>query len=172
MANWASQAVVGMEEEARLGHLEAVKYVSHELKGDSDLSPSTRVLLTGTIPGIIGIIGIPGIGGIPKGGGGPKDMLDTSKAEQHIVDKPKPNGGGFTPGFCPSMGFDDDCPSAAYEEVIESMTDCAFSCPISGIHQYLYSKTGRETNAGSSPQRFADDSFQYCEPCAHSWSRV
>lgn len=45
----------------------------------------------------------------------------------------KPNGGGkgAAPGFCPSIGFEDDCPSAAYEEVIESMTDWAFSCPIS-----------------------------------------
>lgn len=51
----------------------------------------------------------------------------------------KPNGGGIIggpPGFLPSMGFDDDCPSAAYELVIESMTDCAFSCPISsGINE-------------------------------------
>jgi hypothetical protein len=27
--------------------------------------------------------------------------------------------------------LDEDCPSAAYEDVIESMTDCAFSWPIS-----------------------------------------
>jgi hypothetical protein len=43
----------------------------------------------------------------------------------------KANGGGCTPGFWPSMGFDADCPSAAYEFVMESITDCAFSCPIS-----------------------------------------
>ncbi len=30
------------------------------------------------------------------------------------------------------MGFDEDWPSAAYEDVIESMTDWAFSWPISG----------------------------------------
>ena len=38
---------------------------------------------------------------------------------------------GCTPGFLPSIGFDADWPSAAYELVIESITDCAFSCPIS-----------------------------------------
>lgn len=40
------------------------------------------------------------------------------------------NGGGIMgcpPRFCPSMGLDEDWPSAAYEEVIESMTDWAFS---------------------------------------------
>jgi hypothetical protein len=41
----------------------------------------------------------------------------------------KLNGGGkgCTPGFWPSMGFEEDWPSAAYEEVMESMTDWAFS---------------------------------------------
>jgi hypothetical protein len=46
----------------------------------------------------------------------------------------KPNGGGgkgCTPGFCPSIGFEEDCPSAAYDDVMESITDCAFSWPIS-----------------------------------------
>jgi hypothetical protein len=46
----------------------------------------------------------------------------------------KGNGGGIIgcpPGFCPSIGFDEDWPSAAYEEVMESMTDWAFSWPIS-----------------------------------------
>lgn len=32
-------------------------------------------------------------------------------------------GGGWTPGFCPSIGFEEDWPSAAYEDVMESMTD-------------------------------------------------
>lgn len=45
-----------------------------------------------------------------------------------------PNGGGGNdpgaPGCC-SNGL--ACPSAAYELVIESITDCAFSCPISAI---------------------------------------
>jgi hypothetical protein len=45
------------------------------------------------------------------------------------------NGGGgimgCPPGFWPSIGLDADCPSAAYEEVMESMTDWAFSWPIS-----------------------------------------
>jgi hypothetical protein len=48
----------------------------------------------------------------------------------------KLNGGGgkgCTPGFWPSMGFEDDWPSAAYEEVMESMTDWAFSWPISEV---------------------------------------
>lgn len=57
---------------------------------------------------------------IPKGGGG--------------IPPGKPKGGGgngWTPGFWPSIGFDADWPSAAYEEVIESITDCAFSWPIS-----------------------------------------
>lgn len=48
---------------------------------------------------------------------------------------PKAKGGGGngapTPGCCPNMGFWLDCPSAAYEFVMESMTDCAFSWPIS-----------------------------------------
>lgn len=52
--------------------------------------------------------------GKPKGGGGIPG---------------KPGGGGPNPAACCSIGF--ACPSAAYEEVIESMTDCAFSWPIS-----------------------------------------
>jgi hypothetical protein len=45
----------------------------------------------------------------------------------------KGNGGiiGCAPGFEFNIGFELDCPSAAYELVIESITDCAFSCPIS-----------------------------------------
>lgn len=44
---------------------------------------------------------------------------------------PNGGGGGNDPGApgCCSSGF--ACPSAAYEDVIESITDCAFSCPIS-----------------------------------------
>lgn len=68
----------------------------------------------GSIPGIGGIPLGPGI---PNGGGGPP-----------TPGKPKAGGGkGWAPGFWASMGFEEDCPSAAYEEVIESMTDCAFS---------------------------------------------
>lgn len=51
----------------------------------------------------------------------------------------KPNGGGGIPPNPPapigplpcSIGFAPACPASAYEFVIESMTDCAFSCPIS-----------------------------------------
>lgn len=44
----------------------------------------------------------------------------------------KPNAGNPWPGwFWRSIGFAWAWPSAAYEEVMESMTDCAFSCPIS-----------------------------------------
>jgi len=63
---------------------------------------------------------------MPKGGGMP----------------PRPKGGnpgggppGNPPGFGPrfgvcSMGFEDAWPASAYEEVMESMTLCAFSWPI------------------------------------------
>lgn len=65
-------------------------------------------------------------------------ILQMLEGGEEIVNEPpgKPNGGGImgcTPGFWPSMGFEADCPSAAYEFVIESMTDCAFSCPISAL---------------------------------------
>ena len=50
-----------------------------------------------------------------------------------------PKGGGGNgcpgPGCCPSMGFAPAWPSAAYEDVMESMTDWAFSCPISIIQE-------------------------------------
>lgn len=45
-----------------------------------------------------------------------------------------PNGGGIGPpgpAGCANIGFELACPSAAYEFVIESITDCAFSWPIS-----------------------------------------
>lgn len=52
-------------------------------------------------------------------------------------DAPKPNagGGGNVPDgwLAANMGFELAWPSAAYEDVIESMTDCAFSWPISVI---------------------------------------
>lgn len=63
-------------------------------------------------------------------------MLDRKEIREGKMDVPPGNGGNgggaWTPGFWPSMGFDADCPSAAYEFVMESMTDWAFSWPISG----------------------------------------
>lgn len=51
----------------------------------------------------------------------------------NIPGTPNGGGGGNDPGApgCCSNGF--ACPSAAYEDVIESITDCAFSWPISVI---------------------------------------
>jgi hypothetical protein len=43
------------------------------------------------------------------------------------------------------MGFEADWPSAAYEFVMESITDCAFSCPISA--SMLERKSMRESGA-------------------------
>ena len=81
------------------------------------------------------------------------------KVEGHKYVPPgKAKGGGWTPGFLPNMGFDADCPSAAYEFVIESITDCAFSCPISAL-DLVSGQLGagrRSTNVGSSQQRFAE----------------
>jgi hypothetical protein len=64
------------------------------------------------------------------GGGSPgKCLVSASLFSRLIGDVPpgNPNGGGATPGFCPNIGFEEDCPSAAYEFVMESITDCAFS---------------------------------------------
>jgi len=49
--------------------------------------------------------------------------------------KPKGGGGNGAPGprGCASMGLALDWPSAAYEDVMESMTDWAFSWPISVV---------------------------------------
>jgi len=57
--------------------------------------------------------------GIPPGGG--------------AIPGGKPKGIAATPAWVPpgNMGFALACPSAAYEEVMLSITDCAFSCPIS-----------------------------------------
>jgi len=55
------------------------------------------------------------------------------------------------------MGFEDDCPSAAYELVIESITDCAFSCPISDItilEFVVFYSWGKWTDVDSNRQRF------------------
>lgn len=73
--------------------------------------------------------------GRPFGGGGSPATCEQLSIEHNPVNSPPGNpngGGGGPPGFCPSIGFEADCPSAAYELVIESITDCAFSCPISG----------------------------------------
>ena len=96
------------------------------------------------------------------------------------------NGGGIIgcpPGFCPSMGLDADWPSAAYEEVIESMTDWAFSWPISAeVRVSLYSvkmvyrggedREVEETHVGSSPQHYGGGFARYYAPCARSSSRA
>ena len=81
-----------------------------------------------------------------KGGGGIPPYFELvsvaqdrcqSFESQNLPGKPKGGGGKPWPGIggggpCgASMGFDPACPSAAYEFVIESMTDCAFSWPIS-----------------------------------------
>lgn len=47
------------------------------------------------------------------------------------------------------MGFEEDWPSAAYEEVMESITDWAFSWPISGI---LLARSG-ERDGGRQGER-------------------
>jgi len=69
--------------------------------------------------GIIPAGGAPGAPGIPNGGGG------------IVPGRPgNPNGGGGKPPGppgCGSIGLALAWPSAAYEDVIESITDCAFS---------------------------------------------
>lgn len=84
-------------------------------------------------------MGIPGTGnggiGIPRPPGGGKGnggagIPGTANGGGIPPGKAPGKGGGATPGFWPSIGFDADCPSAAYEEVMESMTDWAFSWPI------------------------------------------
>lgn len=52
---------------------------------------------------------------------------------------------GCTPGFEFSIGFDEDWPSAAYELVMESITDWAFSWPISMI-QFSIEQEGGEAH--------------------------
>lgn len=80
---------------------------------------------------------------MPKGGGTPTCSLvsvvlastaSLFSAEGVHVPPGKGNGGGKPwPGwFCGNMGLLWACPSAAYDDVMESMTDCAFSWPISG----------------------------------------
>jgi hypothetical protein len=55
-----------------------------------------------------------GGGGIPPGNGG-KGIPPAKEPAAAI---------GI---FCGNIGFAPACPSAAYDDVIESMTDCAFS---------------------------------------------
>lgn len=68
-------------------------------------------------------------GGAPNGGGGIPILVSPFPSRRYVYEPAKPMGGkpGPPPG-CWSIGF--GCPSAAYELVIESITDCAFSCPI------------------------------------------
>lgn len=82
-----------------------------------------------------------------------------------------PGGGGKAPAApaC-NMGF--ACPSAAYEDVIESMTDCAFSCPISVKFQYTSSGCLLLTHADSIPPHSSDDSFQHYAPSGQTSSRA
>ena len=92
--------------------------------------------------------------------------------------KPPP---GIPPGIGPSMfpaasiGFDAAWPASAYEDVIESMTDCAFSCPIS-VHMALASSASipvsQRTHVDSIRLHFVDDCDRYCELSARSSSRV
>ena len=63
---------------------------------------------------------------LPNGGGG----IPTGSPD--IPPGAPPGGPNAPPG--PTDGNPGSaCPSAAYELVIESMTDCAFSCPISTV---------------------------------------
>ncbi len=117
--------------------------------------------------------GAPGMPG--KGGGGMPPG------------KPKLGGGNAAaaaaaaaaaPGwFCGSIGLAWAWPSAAYDDVMESMTDWAFSWPISA-HKLggRRPKDGRETAAhayaGSSPPRCADGCARCYAPCARSSSRA
>ena len=68
-----------------------------------------------------------------NGGGGIPD----------IPEKPGSGGGKAPAPTCCNMGF--ACPASAYDDVMESMTDCAFSCPISDriqqMHSHLLSKS-------------------------------
>lgn len=83
---------------------------------------------------------IPGPGGCPPGsakGGGipgiPLVMLALPATHHGPCASPgNPGGGGKAPP-APACSIGFACPSAAYEEVIESITDCAFSCPISAL---------------------------------------
>ena len=71
------------------------------------------------------------------------------------------------------MGFDEDWPSAAYEDVIESMTDWAFSWPISGSFVSRKEQLSRfKAYADSSPRRFVDDYVHCYELYGRSSSRV
>lgn len=67
------------------------------------------------------------------------------------------------------MGLEEDWPSAAYEDVMESMTDWAFSWPISGSFVSVEEQMeGGKSHVGSSLLHFADDSFRCCELCGRS----
>jgi len=80
---------------------------------------------------------------------------------------------GCTPGFEFNIGFELDCPSAAYEFVIESITDCAFSWPISTwLLDLGEDDSGLRTYAGSSRRHCANDYDRYYGLCARSWSRA
>lgn len=76
--------------------------------------------------------------GKPPGGGGPPAPGMPGNGGGGIPPG-KPKGGGKPPPppppppgwFCGSMGLAWAWPSAAYDDVMESMTDWAFSCPIS-----------------------------------------
>lgn len=79
------------------------------------------------------------------------------------------------------MGFAAAWPSAAYELVMESITDWAFSCPISVLFQQkkyqLAIRFRMDQGAGISyvdntPTRSSDDSFPHYAPCARSSSRA
>lgn len=74
-----------------------------------------------------------------------------------------------------SIGFDAAWPASAYEDVIESMTDCAFSCPISVrvplVNSAFMPDVG-ETDADSIRLHCVDDCGRYYVLSARSSSRV
>jgi len=86
--------------------------------------------------------------GPPNGGGGMPGTdvsmpikLSVSCVVSVLPFGGKPKGGGMPKGVAPmgplpgSIGFWLAWPASVYEAVMESITDCAFSCPISAFHQ-------------------------------------
>lgn len=130
--------------------------------------------------------GMPAGRGKGKGGGGPAAPPARSEGGGG---KPAPKGMGggmppwppYPPGwFWGSIGLLCAWPSAAYDEVMESMTDCAFSWPISAVGGGrrcwvsfgARGCLGSRAYAGSSPRRCGGGSGRCCVPCARSWSRA
>lgn len=135
-------------------------------------------------PGVGGNGGIPlgGNGGMPFGGKGNGGMPGGKPLGG--IPPGAANGGGI-PGGRPkaaaplwvppgSIGFALAWPSAAYEDVIESMTDCAFSWPISMPSCQSLNSSARwrsESYVGNSRLHCVSGCDRCCEPCARSSSR-